>query len=137
MQQNQPTVVGGPTIVDGNPLSDHSRKPSVTISAAGATGYMPNGGPTGRPNNLHFGSIDAQGTPPMQNPEIVQNQHNLNPSRISAPDADPSPIPQQIVSGGRPPSSLQGQGNNLSFGPPAENQNDMNVRHSLSLALYL
>ena len=143
MQQNPPPVAGGPTIVNGNTQhGDHSRKPSVTISAAGATGYMPNGrpmsGPTGRPDNLQFGSLDTHGSSPMANSDAQnqpQQQQNLGVApatnnRVTSPDASPSPIPQPMVSGGRPPSSLQGQGNNLNFGPPSGDQGDMNVRLS-------
>ena len=133
MQQNQAPVAGGPTIVNGNTLGDHARKPSVTISAAGASGYMPNGGPTGRSHSLRFGSLDTQESQPAGNTETAQNQQNLGVApaanaRITSPDASPSPIPQTLVSGGRPPSSLPGQGNNLNFGSPSGDQSDMNVR---------
>ena len=133
MQQNQAPVAGGPTIVNGNTLGDHARKPSVTISAAGASGYMPNGAPTGRSHSLRFGSLDTQESQATGNTETAQNQQNLGVApaanaRITSPDASPSPIPQPLVSGGRPPSSLQGQGNSLNFGSPSGDQSDMNVR---------
>ncbi|PGH04455.1 hypothetical protein AJ80_08508 [Polytolypa hystricis UAMH7299] len=141
----QPSVpaAGGLTIVNGNTApnssiqGDHSRKPSVTISAAGASGFIPNGGPVsaaqGRPNNLRFGSIDTQGSSPIPSHAVLQNQSQQglgvaatgNP-RITSPQSSPSPIPQPLASGGRPPSSLQGQGNNLSFGSFPGDQGDAN-----------
>jgi len=128
-----PAVGGVSTIVNGNAvvtnssgLADHSRKPSVTISAAGASGYMPNGGPVaGKPtgsNGIQFGSMG--GSPAVANsvPQLPQAMSSslavaapTNP-RITSPQTSPSPIPQPAASGGRPPSSLQGQGNGLSFG---------------------
>src|SRR2546429_464983 len=66
MQQTPLPVAGGLTIVNGNTApnpslhGDHNRKPSVTISATGPSGYMSNGGLPGRPNNLRFGSMDSQ-----------------------------------------------------------------------------
>lgn len=126
-------VVGTPTIVNGNAVmspttatGDHTRKPSVTISAAGASGYMPNGGPVaGKPtggNNIQFGSMNAGGSPGMANSAPQRNQsanslavHPPSNPRITSPQTSPSPIPQPPASGGRPPSSLQGQGNGLNF----------------------
>ncbi len=124
-------VVGTPTIVNGNaavsPTSgpnDHNRKPSVTISAAGASGYMPNGGPAaGKPGGgsaIQFGSINAAGSPAMASsvPLLKQPSNSLgvqqssNP-RVTSPQTSPSPIPQPPASGGRPPSSIQVQ---MSFG---------------------
>ena len=127
-------AVGAPTIVNGNTaassnsgLGDHSRKPSVTISAAGASGYIPNGGPAvGKPSGgsaIQFGSLPAGGSPATANATPLQNQPSnslavntpTNP-RITSPSTSPSPIPQPPASGGRPPSSLQGQSNGLNFG---------------------
>lgn len=126
--------VGTPTIINGNiaisPTSgpnDHSRKSSVTISAAGASGYMPNGGPVAGKqaggSNIQFGSIVAGGSPSMANSTPQSNAssnslavHTPSNPRITSPQTSPSPIPQPPASGGRPPSSLQGQGNALSFG---------------------
>ncbi len=126
-----PTVGAAPAITNGNEAltsSDHSRKPSVTISAAGATGHMPNGGPVmGKPNGgnpIQFGSMNAGGSPAVTHsvPQSAQNMSSslavaapTNP-RITSPQNSPSPIPQPASSGGRPPSSLHGQGNGLSFG---------------------
>lgn len=127
-------TLGTPTIVNGNNaiahntnLGDHTRKTSVTISAAGASGYLPNGGPmAGKPtggNSIQFGSMNAAGLPaiassttqPVQSSNTLSVQTPLNP-RIISPQTSPSPIPQPPASGGRPPSGLQGQGNGLNFG---------------------
>lgn len=124
-------VVATPTIVNGNAaisptmgLGDHNRKSSVTISAAGASGYMPNGGPVaGKPaggNPIQFGSMNAAGSPAMSSSAPLHNQSNSlavqtpNNPRVTSPQSSPSPIPQPTASGGRPPSSLHsGQ---LNFG---------------------
>lgn len=127
-------ALGAPTIVNGNTavahntnLGDHSRKASVTISAAGASGYLPNGGPmAGKPtggNSIQFGSLNSKGSPtltsstpqPAQSSNTLTVQAPLNP-RITSPQTSPSPIPQPPASGGRPPSGFQGQGNGLNFG---------------------
>lgn len=135
---------GAPAIANGNSaannslgVSDHSRQPSVTISAAGTSGYTINGGsvggkPTGG-NGIQFGSINAGGSPvaPQSTHQLSQSANSLavnipsNP-RISSPQTSPSPIPQPPASGGRPPSSLQSQGNGLSFG--SLGGEDANVR---------
>lgn len=126
-------TVGTPSIVNGNtPTSstsgpgEHIRKPSVTISAAGASGYMPNGGPeAGKPKggNIQFGAL-PEGSPQAANatPQTSQLTNSLavntpsNP-RVTSPQTSPSPIPQPAASGGgRPPSSLHGNSNSLSFG---------------------
>ena len=108
--------------------NDHSRKPSVTISAAGTSGYMPNGSQAGgKPggNGIQFGSIpiNANASPVSSHsvPQLNQPPNSLGVSsmsnpRITSPQTSPSPIPQPPASGGKPPSSLQGQGNGLSFG---------------------
>jgi translation initiation factor 4G len=125
MQNNQSS---GVTIVNGAPAAqgDHSRKPSVTISSAGTTGYIPNGGPAGgvpsRTNNIQFGALN-QGSPAMGGPAMLAGQPQLglgvaqpgNP-RITSPSTSPSPIPQPASSGGRPPSTYQTQGNAPNFG---------------------
>ena len=127
-------TVGAPIVANGSnsanfasSLGDHTRKPSVTISAAGASGYLPNGGPVGgKPsggNGIQFGSINASASPAIAHstPQLNQPGSSLsinsqsNP-RITSPSVSPSPIPQPPASGGRPPSSLQSQGNPLSFG---------------------
>ncbi|THC99681.1 hypothetical protein EYZ11_000842 [Aspergillus tanneri] len=127
MQQSQSPSV---TIVNGAPASapsqgDHSRKPSVTITSAGTSGYIPNGGPNSRPNSLQFGfAANQQTSPNMGNPPALANQPQsgltatptMNP-RVTSPQTSPSPIPQPASSGGRPPpSSYQSQGNVPNFG---------------------
>lgn len=128
-------TVGASAIVNGNTptssnsgVGDHSRKPSVTISAAGASGYMPNGGPVaGKPiggSNIQFGSHPADASTAAQNttPQLNQSTNSLavntpsNP-RVTSPQTSPSPIPQPPASGGgRPPSSLHGNSPSLNFG---------------------
>jgi len=123
-------TLGTPTIVNGNNAGlgpsghgEHSRKVSVTISAQGASGHLPNGGPAaGKPavaQGIRFGS--ASPAIVHSTPQLVQSTDSLavaaqsNP-RITSPATSPSPIPQPPASGGRPPSGLQNQGNNLNFG---------------------
>ena len=132
-------TLGGPTIVNGNnavsPTShqpEHSRKSSVTISATGASGQMPNGGPPAGKQPISNGLLVQFGSAPSMNPgaspglsnstpQIGSNSSSLavstpsNP-RVTSPGRSPSPIPQPGASGGRPPSSLHAQGNGLSFG---------------------
>ncbi|EEH35473.2 hypothetical protein PAAG_06520 [Paracoccidioides lutzii Pb01] len=139
MQQQATPVVGGLTIVNGNTAPNasapnsslHDRKTSVTINPS----LIPNGGPAGalrRANSLRFGSMDSQGAQ-MNNQTSLPNQPqstlgvnaSVNP-RATSPQTSPSPIPQPIASGGRPPSSLQGQGNNLNFGSFGGDPGDMN-----------
>ncbi|KAI9704529.1 MAG: hypothetical protein M1820_005603 [Bogoriella megaspora] len=125
-----PSIVSSGNIVNGAhekfQPSDHGRKPSVTISAAGTSGQLPNGGPVGQANAnsrppIAFGSMNPQSSPaPAHSTPFHHQNANLgtplsNP-RITSPAHSPSPIPQPPASGGRPPSGLQGQGNGLSFG---------------------
>lgn len=111
-------------------MGDHTRQPSVTISAAGASGYMPNGAPVAKPaggNRPQFGAFNPDGSPAMAHatPQLSQtNSLAVNP-RITSPTSSPSPIPQPPASGGRPPSTFQGQGNPLHFG--SINGDDANV----------
>ncbi|KAJ6172030.1 hypothetical protein N7470_001097 [Penicillium chermesinum] len=112
--QSQPTQQAGPapTIVNGGAptasQNDHSRKPSVTITSAGTSGFIPNGGPASRPNSLQFGFVNAQSSPNMGNPAVLASNQSQPP---------PSPIPQPANSGGRaPPSTYQAQGNVPNFG---------------------
>lgn len=126
----------GLTIVNGGPQGDHGRKPSVTITSAGASGYIPNGGSAGsRPSSIQFGSMNQQTSPNMGGPAVLANQSNLGLSqsmnpRITSPQTSPSPIPQPASSGGRPPpSTYQSQGNGPSFGSFGES-GDANVSFS-------
>ncbi|OJD16250.1 hypothetical protein AJ78_03587 [Emergomyces pasteurianus Ep9510] len=134
MQHPAPPVAGGLTIVNGNTAPNtslHDRKNSVTINP----NLIPNGGPAGNSslaNSVRFGSLDSQGAP-MNNPASLPNQPqstlgvnaSMNP-RATSPQTSPSPIPQPIASGGRPPSSLQGQGHNFNFGSFGTESGDMN-----------
>lgn len=100
----------GPTIANGAAsLPDHARKSSVTITAAGTSGYIPNGGPvsTSRPHsNITFGSLAGSPAPshavPHTQPQTL-NPHTQNP-RVASPAHSPSPIPTPISSGGKPDS---------------------------------
>lgn len=138
MQQSQPS---GVTIVNGGPApsasqGDHSRKPSVTITSAGTSGYIPNGGPASRPSSIQFGFANQQTSPNMGNPAVPANNSqsglgapSTNP-RVTSPQTSPAPIPQQASSGGRPPpSSYQSQGNVPNFGSFGD-AGDNNVRFS-------
>ncbi|KAL9130354.1 MAG: hypothetical protein Q9217_001456 [Psora testacea] len=144
-------AVGSPTIVNGNTptsstsgLGDHSRKPSVTISAAGAPGHMPNGAAVaGKPaggNGIQFGAMKADGSPaaanaskqPPQSLESLAVNAPSNP-RATSPQTSPSPIPQPPASGGKPPSTLHGHGNSLSFGNFGGAEGNVSVLYFLSL----
>lgn len=144
-QQSQQANTSGVTIVNGAPTApaaaassapqgDHSRKPSVTITSAGTSGYMPNGGSASRPQSLQFGFANPQSSPNMGNPAVLANNQSqpglgapsTNP-RVTSPQTSPSPIPQPASSGGRPPpSTYQGQGNVPNFGSFGES-GDNNV----------
>ena len=125
-----PAIASSSSIVNGastNQGGEHSRKTSVTISASGTSGQLSNGGPVGPASrtNINFGAIPAQSSPA---PAHTQPFHHQNASlgtplqnpRVTSPAHSPSPIPQPQPSGGRPPSGLQGQGNNLAFGSFSE-----------------
>jgi translation initiation factor 4G len=129
--------VGGPTIVNGNNV-DHARKPSFTVTSSSATNFATNGGAVGgvqnKANNIQFGSMNAGGSPALNNPPALASQSpsnlgvaHANP-RIVSPQNSPSPIPQLAASGGRPPSGLQGQNNEVRFGQMGVDSNDTNVR---------
>ena len=126
-----PAVGVAPNNVNGapqrsGPASLHNRKQSLTINATGASGFLPNGSPvTGKPPggaNIMFGSMEpnaspnaAKATPAMTIPDQPSSL-GTPASQFIPPTASPEPIPQPPASGGRPPSSLQGQGNQLNFG---------------------
>lgn len=145
--------VGSPIIVNGNTptsstsgLGDHSRKPSVTISAAAAPGYMPNGAAVaGKPvgsNGIQFGAMKPDGSPaatsaqsyPPQSVDSLTVNAPSNPRAIS-PQTSPSPIPQPPASGGKPPSTLHGHGNSLSFGNFGGAESNVRFLSHLSLRL--
>ena len=125
--------VGSSTGVNGNNI-EHTRKPSMTLTPAGAT---VNGGAVGGPQNkttgIQFGSVNATGSA-MGTPAAPANHASnfsatLNP-RTDSPHNSPSPIPQPAApSGGRPPSTIQAQGiGGLSFGQTGPELGDPNVR---------
>ena len=107
-------------------VGDHSRKPSVTISAAGASGYINGGLVAGKSKggrDIHFGALPEQ-SPTMANAVPVPNNSSnslavdvpANP-RVLSPQTSPSPIPQPPASGGgRPPVGLHGSSTSVSFG---------------------
>jgi translation initiation factor 4G len=125
--------INGNNNLSAGAASDHSRKPSFTVTPSGI-----NGGPPGnQPNktiNIQFGSTNVGGSPASgASPALADTSPaNLgvggpvNPRAIS-PQPSPSPIPQPSISGGRPPSSLQNQGNNLIFGQSGPESNDPSV----------
>lgn len=118
--------------VNGNNI-DHTRKPSMTVTPAGAT---VNGGAVGgsqnKATNIQFGSVNAAGSA-MGTPTAPTNHTSnlsatsLNP-RIDSPHNSPSPIPQPAATGGRPPSTIQAQGiSGLNFGQTGPEGGDPNV----------
>ncbi|KAI1614951.1 translation initiation factor eIF-4F [Exophiala viscosa] len=124
MNGRNPTIPAIPSVNGNVSLPDSTSKPSMTVTPAGAT---TNGGASSGPQNkpgIQFGSIGMANanSPAMGTPSLaLQNSSNLsvaglNPGATS-PSNSPSPIPQPaVVSGGRPPSSFQGQGNGYTFG---------------------
>ncbi|KAF2871902.1 hypothetical protein BDV95DRAFT_28685 [Massariosphaeria phaeospora] len=107
-----PTIVNS-SGVNGTPSQGHhSRKSSVTISAAGTSGYIPNGGPipsSRAPSGLTFGSIAGSPAPAHAVPHHPQNA-SLNPQmpnpRVNSPAHSPSPIPAPTISSGGKPETL-------------------------------
>ena len=134
------TISAIPSVNGNVSLPDHTRKPSMTVTPAGATGFTANGAAPGGSQTkpgIQFGSIGvanptgspAMGTPPsLAHPNANLSVSQLNP-RATSPSNSPSPIPQPVaVSGGRPPSSFQGQGNGYTFGQMPVDPNDPSVR---------
>jgi hypothetical protein len=130
----QPSQPSGVTIVNGAPAQgDHSRKPSVTISSAGTTGYIPNGGPAGSAR-IQFGDLPQSpssqsiGSPAPPATQPQPNNLGVSPTpsnpRVPSPQDPPSPIPQHSSSGGRPPSSFQYQGSNMNMSFGSMNSGD-------------
>jgi translation initiation factor 4G len=121
---------------------DHARKPSMTVTPAGAT---VNGGAVGGAQNkatgIQFGSVNAAGSA-MGTPTAPANHHpnlsatSLNP-RLESPHNSPSPIPQPATASGgpHPPSTIQAQGMpGMSFGNAiGQEGSDPNVSYFLHL----
>ncbi|EXJ55108.1 translation initiation factor 4G [Cladophialophora yegresii CBS 114405] len=129
-----PTIPAIPTVNGGVSLPDHSRKPSMTVTPAGVTGFAANGGAPGGPQNkpaIQFGAMGMQnpaGSPAMGTPPSLAHQNSANLSvgqlnpRATSPSNSPSPIPQPAsVSGGRPPQGFNGQGHAYTFGQTDHN----------------
>jgi len=98
------------------------RKPSVVISANGATGQLPNGAMPSQSarHNIAFGSLtgNSQQSNMANNINSHQPQHNgLQNAATDLRIASPQPIPQPPASGGsKPLAPLQGSANGLVFG---------------------
>ena len=105
----------------------------MTVTPAGTTSYNPNGPPQNK-TNVQFGSLNNGASPGPQalaTPHLAHTQssslgvNNLTP-RMSP---SPSPIPQPVqVSGGRPPSGMDGPRNGMTFGQLGSEGPDVNVR---------
>jgi translation initiation factor 4G len=105
-----PAIVHSSAVANGG--SDHSRKSSVTMSANGPSGYIPNGGPVGgSKEKIQFGNFTDSPAVSHSTPQISQPTSSApiaipsNP-RVTSPAQSPSPIPTPSVSGGRPSSGL-------------------------------
>lgn len=111
-----PTGINGNNIVSASTFPDHSRKPSFTFTTSGVLGGQPAGQPI-KANNIQFGSMNAERAErsPASSPANLGVAGRVDPRTSS-----PSPVRQpHLVSGGRPPSSLQHQ--NLVFGQSEPN----------------
>ncbi|KAF2226287.1 hypothetical protein BDZ85DRAFT_255901 [Elsinoe ampelina] len=134
-------AVGNPSgnQTDFSRQDSHGRKPSVVISASGASGQIPNGGPVGqntRPN-IAFGSMmNNQGSPAIASSSSAYPPQNTSlpvrgaDPRITSPAHSPAPIPQPPASGGKPPQGISGQGNGIVFGSSGAENGDSNLRAS-------
>lgn len=128
----QPAVPTMAPIVNGAPSQgDHARKSSVTISAAGTSGNIPNGGPVASraPQGLTFGAMSGSPAPAHAAPHHPQGA-SLNPQaqnpRIASPAHSPSPIPQ--YSGGKP-NNLPGRPD-ISFGGGESAEANVRLSHT-------
>ncbi|ATZ48463.1 hypothetical protein BCIN_03g06810 [Botrytis cinerea B05.10] len=134
-------AVSAPAIAHSNAAvnggsTDHSRKSSVTISANGPAGYVPNGGPVGGSRGgIRFGALMDSPAASHSIPQISQPASEPIPipgnnPRVVSPATSPSPIPQPTASGGRPPSGISQQGN-MTFGSLG-NDGDRHMRQAAS-----
>jgi translation initiation factor 4G len=114
-------------------VPDHTRNPSFTFTSSGINGGPPGGRPS-KGNHIQFGSAKVGGSPASRaspgpanvSPANLGVAGLVNPRTIS-PQTSPSPIPQPVISGGRPPSSLQSQANGLVFGQSGPEPIDLDV----------
>lgn len=131
------TGMNGDNIVSSSTALDHNRKPSFTVTPSSLNGG-PSSSQPNKANKIQFGSMNAAGSPASGASPALANSSpanlgvagQVNPRMVS-PQASPSPIPRPGISGGRPPSSLQGQGNGLVFGQSGPDVNDPNVSFPL------
>ncbi|KAI9646893.1 hypothetical protein NHQ30_004893 [Ciborinia camelliae] len=130
-----PAIAHSSSAINGG-STDHSRKSSVTISANGPAGYVPNGGPVGGSRGgIQFGSVMDSPAATHSIPQISQPASapipipGTNP-RVASPANSPSPIPQPAASGGRPPAGIAQQGN-MTFGSLG-NDGDRHMRQASS-----
>ncbi|KAH8674018.1 hypothetical protein BX600DRAFT_509227 [Xylariales sp. PMI_506] len=116
-----PIMPAVPTVVSSNlngASDNHSRKPSVTMSASGPNSYSAtaNGGASGP--KIQFGfqpSPAVSHSTPQGASAPIAIPGSGSSVRVPSPQHSPSPIPQPSVSGGRPSSGAQ-QGNTVTFG---------------------
>jgi translation initiation factor 4G len=138
-----PTIPAIPSVNGNVSLPDHNRKPSMTVTPAGVTSFTSNGatqsGPQNKIGGIQFGALGSANpasSPAMGTPaQLAHNPANLGVNQLNPPHASPSnspsPIPQPAhVSGGRPPSSFQGQGHGFQFGQTGGDSSDPSVRYS-------
>lgn len=136
-----PTIPAIPSVNGNVSLPDPTGKPSMTVTPVGTTSFTANGVASAAPQNkpgIQFGSMGMANanSPAMGTPSLAhQNSSNLGVTQLNpgaaSPSGSPSPIPQPaVVSGGRPPSSFQGQGNGYTFGqmPTPADPSDPSVR---------
>lgn len=125
--------MNGNNTSSGGISTDHIRKPSFTITPSGMNGALSTGQPN-KANNIQFGSYNTGGSPASGPSPALTNSSPANLGvagpvnpRVVSPQASPSPVPRPAISGGRPPSSLQTQGNGLIFGQSGPEANDPTV----------
>lgn len=116
--------VASTPVVNGS-VNDHSRKASVTINGS----VVANGSTNAPKPPIQFGSLAESPAAQHSTPQVAQSNSApiaipSNP-RVTSPAQSPSPIPQPAVSGGRPPSTVQGGG--MTFGSHPSGDGDVSV----------
>lgn len=115
----------------------------MTVTPAGTTSFNPNGPPQNKAANVQFGSLNngsnvssspALSTPQLSHAPSASLGVNNLAARMSSPSGSPSPIPQPVqLTGGRPPSGMEGPQNGMKFGQFSNDQPDVNgMTRSLS-----